>query len=302
MHLGPRMIEGRNAKEHVSAFLAVVFLLCLGRMHEPAVLVKYSLGESCRSRGKIDGGVIVIGQNDIRRHAWVICHFNDEILCEGWRRSPYVEQKSALGQCVDDLLDATDELRSEDEDAHVGLIHAVLDLVGCISEIKRNSNCSSLQYAEINRKPVKAVHQKNAHLFTLCYTSGNEAVGNSVGLLIENSPGNFLAVRALLVGFHKVVFFPCCKFGNTDSRIQRYQGHFIRPFSGISLKILSNRHVCSFPGINTQATQGLIISNKYLLALVRKTKTLPLILTWRTNYFNEFFNSSQSFDKRGFQS
>ena len=66
VHAGARVVERRDAQEHVVVGLAVVALLHLGGLREALVVVEDRLGKARGAGGEVDGRVLVLGEGHAR--------------------------------------------------------------------------------------------------------------------------------------------------------------------------------------------------------------------------------------------
>ena len=208
MHLRARVIEGRDAKEHIVLGLGMVILLHHCRVHKASVLMDDRLGEACGSRGEINRRVVIIGQLDMGALGGAIRNQIIVALREGGTVLTYVEPGLDALYARADLLNTSRKFRTEDNEIRVGKLKTVFDLVCGITVIQRNRQCTRLEDTEVNGKPFNTVHQKDGDLVTLLYASGQEQIGKTVCLFIEITPGDLAAIRLVGIRLDQRVFLP----------------------------------------------------------------------------------------------
>ncbi len=185
-----------------------MLLLHLRGVHQGLMVVEDRLREARRARGEIDRRIVLVSDQDARIPARAVGCKLRVVLRKGRACIAVEEQQTLSGDPVRDLLDAADKLLAEDENIAVRLIHAVLDLVGCVAEIERYRKGSGLQDAEIDRQPLKAVHEKNTHLVILADTALKKQVRKTVCLLVEDTPGDLTAVWLGVRRLNQVILSP----------------------------------------------------------------------------------------------
>ena len=195
VHLGARVVERRNAEEHVVLRLAVVRLLHAAGVHEGVVLQDDGLGEARRAGAEVDGGLVVVVEGYGGSARGAVAHEVAVGLREGGAVVAHVEAQPGAGNAVYDLLHAADELGAEDKGVGVGELEAVLYLVRGVSEVERHGEASGAQHAEVYGQPLKAVHEKDGHLVTLLEPAAEEEVREAVRLLVELAPRDLAAER-----------------------------------------------------------------------------------------------------------
>jgi len=164
VHLRARMVEGRNAEEHVVARLAVVFLLRDAGGGQRPVRVEDGFREARRAGGEVDGRVIFGFEMDGRGLKWAVGHELRRVLGEGRDIAADEEAHPHAGEIVHNGLEAGDELRPEHENLHVREVEAVADLLARVAEVERHRHAAGLEDAEVDGQPLEAVHEQNAHL------------------------------------------------------------------------------------------------------------------------------------------
>ena len=115
------------------------------------------------------------------------------VFSKGRAAVAYVEQKLYSVYLIAYFLDTSDKLVTEYERVRIGKLEAVFYLVRGISVVKRNSECTRLEYTEVYGKPFKAVHQKYSDLITLLNAAAQEQICAPVSLFFKNAPGNLTA-------------------------------------------------------------------------------------------------------------
>ena len=109
---------------------------------------------------------------------------------------------------VDDGLDTSDELGTEDQGVGLGELEAVLDLVGGVAVVHGDSDGPRLEDAEVDGQPLDAVHQQDGDLVALADAAREEQVGEPVGRLVELPPGDLPPGGLHGFGLHQLVLAP----------------------------------------------------------------------------------------------
>ena len=104
VHLGPGVIQRRDAEEDVVVGLAMVLLLGKAGVHQRAVPVQDGLGKARGSGGEIDGGAVVLLQQDRRRFKGAVVHEAVKMLGVG-RQLRLAADKEAVAELVHGLRD-----------------------------------------------------------------------------------------------------------------------------------------------------------------------------------------------------
>ena len=208
MELGAGVVERRYAEEDVVVRLPVVPLLHLRRLREAAMAVQDRLGEARRAGGVVDRRVVVVRDGD----EWVGARAEVRQLLVGLRPGgtvvAHVEEQAARLDCGRDVLEAPDELGTEDQHVHLGLVEAVLDLVRGVAEVERYHGRAGLEHAEVDRQPLDAVVEQDRDLVALADAAREQQVGEAVGLLVEHRPGDLAAEGLVVGGLHQVIVAP----------------------------------------------------------------------------------------------
>ena len=221
VHLRARVVQRRDAQEHVVLRLAVVRLLDARGVHQALVVVQNRLREAGRAGGKVDGRVVLVAQRNARALAGAVGRERVVVLREHRTAAlSDVEQQAVAAQLVRNRLDAPDEVAAEDDDIHLRQLGAVLDLVRIVPEIKRHGERARLERAEIDRQPLQAVHQQDGNLVTLFDAAAEQQIGEAVRLFVKNAPRDLAAVARRRRRLHQVVFLPRDAADLLDLRIQ----------------------------------------------------------------------------------
>ena len=136
VHLGPRVIQGRDAQEHVVVGGVVVDGLHAGGLEQGPVLEQDGLGEAGGAGGVVDGGLVLVVDENFRGHAGAVGGGPVIVLGKGGAGLAHEQKQHLLGQLGGDGLHAADKLRPEEQHVHVGQLQAVVDLVGGIAEVQ----------------------------------------------------------------------------------------------------------------------------------------------------------------------
>ena len=122
-------------------------------------------------------------------------------------------------------------------DEHVGIrkLKAVLDFIRSVAEVERNSHATSLENAEIDGQPFKAVHEQNGNLVALLQSAAQKEVGETVRLSVELLPSDFTAERLERIGLYERILTPSGIALLKLLRIYLHKGDIVRPFARIAL-------------------------------------------------------------------
>ena len=186
----------------------MVGLLHLGGLRKRAVRVQYRLGKARRARRIVDGRVVVFGNGHLRVGRRAVRGQLAVALGKARAVLAHVEEQAVGLDGGGHLLDAPGELRSEDEHVHVGLVHTVVNLGAGVAEVQRHRARPAFQHAEVDGQPFEAVHQKYGHLVAFAHAARNQEVGEAVGLLVEDLPGDLATVGDGVGGLDEVVIAP----------------------------------------------------------------------------------------------
>ena len=130
------MIQGRDAQEHVVVGGVVVDGLHAGGLEQGPVLEQDGLGEAGGAGGVVDGGLVLVVDENFRGHAGAVGGGPVIVLGKGGAVLSHKEEQAAPGQGGRHVLHPADELRAEEEHIHVGQLDAVLDLLGGVAEVQ----------------------------------------------------------------------------------------------------------------------------------------------------------------------
>ena len=141
VHLGPRVIQRRDAKEHIIPGLSVMILFAARGMSQRTMLVQDRLRKTGRTRRKIDSAVIVIGQFDPGITARIIGYFAVVSLGVPGTAVPVavadIKQQSVFLYSLGDLVQPLDKFNAKEQYRDISQIHTVLDLIRRVAEIER---------------------------------------------------------------------------------------------------------------------------------------------------------------------
>ena len=238
VHLRARVVQGRNAEEHIVLRLAVVGLLHLAGMHEAEVPEDDRLREAGRAGREIDRRVVHFLERDRRCLGRAVAHEVAVALREGRAVVAHVEPHPHARHAVGDLLHAPDELRPEHEHVRIGKLKAVLDLVRRVAEVERHGHAAGLQHAEVDRQPLKAVHQQDGDLVAPLESAAQEKIREAVRLLVELRPGDLAAERLKRARFDERILTPGGVPLLQFLRVDLDQRHIVWPFARIALQYL----------------------------------------------------------------
>ena len=194
VHEGSRVVERRDAQEHVVVGLRVVVLLHLRGLRERAVRVQDRLGEAGGAAGEVDRGVIGLADGNHRVRARAHGREQVVVLREGGAVLADVEQQAAARDLVCHALDSAGELGAKHQDVDVGQAHAVVDLLGGVAEVEGHHHGAALEHAEVDGQPLDTVHQQDGDLVALAHAARGEQVGKAVGLLVEHAPRDLATI------------------------------------------------------------------------------------------------------------
>ena len=138
-----------------------------------------------------------------------------------------------VGDIVRDLFDTADKFRTENQDVRFSQIDAVFNFICGITEIERDGDSSGLEDAEIDRKPVQAVHQKDRDLVALDNTAGDEKVSDAVCLFFKDTPGDLRAERNFIQRLDQFKFLPCSQLWSLNLRIEFHKRYVIGILTGV---------------------------------------------------------------------
>ena len=229
----------RNVSSFVCPWCACLRLLGAARVQQAPVLEHNRLGETGRAARKIYRGVVVLRHLEGWRARRAVVYQRTVRLSESRTILADVEPRPDLRDAVHDLLDAAGELRAEHQCARVGKLEAVLDLVRRIAEIERHGHAARLEDAEVDRKPLKAVHQQDRDLVASLVSAREEEVGEPVRLLVEVAPRHVGAVCPVRNGLDELRLLPGL-VPAVVRRVDLHQSDIARPFRCVALEYLGD--------------------------------------------------------------
>ena len=247
VHLGPGVVQRRDAEENVVPGLAVVLLLGKAGVHQRAVPVQDGLGEACRSGGKIDGGAVVLLQQDRRRFKGAVGHEAVKMLGVGGQLRLAADKEAAaeLVHGLRDLLEPIDEFTPEHQDLHVGKLQAVGDLIGGIAEVERDGDAARFQDPKIDGQPLQAVHHQDADFGPLPDAAAEQKIGHAVGFFVKTPPGQVPAVGGVGTGFNEARLPPAFGLVALVGGVDLHQRNLSAVQSCVSLQKVRDYHVAS---------------------------------------------------------
>ena len=244
VHLRARVVQGRDAEEHVVAGLAVVGLLGAGGGHEGAVIVEDGLGEARGTRGEVDSGVVLVADLHGGGDGGAVVH---HLIVQGSVGGALVllaheEEIGDARQLGKDGIHTLHELGAEDQHPRVGQIEAVLDLVGGVAVVHGHHDGTCLQHAEVDGKPLQAVHEQDSHLVPPLDTAGEQEVGEAVGADVEIPPGHLAAVSLTLGGLDQIIFPPGGALLGLIGGVDLHQSDLVGVESCVFFQVFGNGH------------------------------------------------------------
>ena len=217
-----------------------------GSLDEGAVPQEDGLGETGGAGGIVDGGLILVVNEDLGGHAGAVGRGPVVVLGEGGAAVPHEEEEPLPAQVVGDVLHPADELGSEEEHVGVGQLHAVVDLLRRVAEVQGNGHRPRLQNAEVDGQPLQAVHQQDGHLLALPDAPAPEQIGHPVGLLVKDRPGDLPAVGGGGGGLDEGVLLPGHPLLLMDLGVDLHQGDLVPVELAVALQQVGNGHVGTF--------------------------------------------------------
>ena len=244
MHLGAGVVEGRDAEKDVLPGLAVVGLLGLAGTDQRPVVVEDGLGEAGGAGGKIDGGLVLLGEGHRRRPGGAEAHQAQAVLGVDRASPAHKEEHPHPVQHPGDGVHPPDELRAEDQHLHIRQLQAVLNLLGGIPEVQGHGNAAGLEDAEIDREPFQAVHQQDAHLGPPLHPPAQQQVGEAVGLPVKVLPAHGPAVGGVRGGaFNEAGLPPGHRPVPLLRGVYLHQRRLRSVKPGVALQKLCNDHI-----------------------------------------------------------
>ena len=136
MHLGPGVVQGRDAQEDVLVGGLVVDGLHPGRLHQGCVPEQDGLGEAGGARGVVDGRLVLVVHQHLGGAAGAVGGGPQVVLGKGGTVLPHEEQQHLLCDLGHNGLHPGGELGAEKEHVGVGQLQAVVNLVGGVAEVQ----------------------------------------------------------------------------------------------------------------------------------------------------------------------
>ena len=189
------MVQRRNAQKHIVSIRQMMLLLHLSRLGQTLMIVQNGLGKTGSTRGKIDGGIVLLLQAHQGRLAGAVRHQFPITLGKGGAAVSHINQQPAFAELSFYGLNTTDKFRPEKQDMYLCQICAILNLFGVKAKVKGHGNGSCFQDAEINGQPFQTVEHQDRYPVPLLNPPLNQHVGHSIGLLVKYAPGNLSPVR-----------------------------------------------------------------------------------------------------------
>ena len=104
------------------------------------------------------------------------------------------KQQPSFHNPVSDFLNTSDKFRSEQQNNWIRTDSDSIQSHRRRNEVHRNGERAGFEDTEIDRQPFDAVHQQDCDLITLADAAGEQHIGKTVCLFIEDVPGNFATV------------------------------------------------------------------------------------------------------------
>ena len=118
-----------------------------------------------------------------------------------------VEKATCLWHSLKNIFDTSNKFRTEEKNVNFCEIKAVLNFVGCITEIQRNDRSPRLEDTKINRQPLDAVHEQNTTLF-LTNPTAQKKMRQAVCLFHRKHAMTFEAILAGRVVLDQLILTP----------------------------------------------------------------------------------------------
>ena len=225
--------------------LAVVLLLGDGCAHERLVLVENGFRETCRTAAEVDGTQVIIDDGNGRLLRCEVAHALVVAARELGAVLAHEEQVLDLGNLVDDLFDAPDELRAENQHLGIGKIEAIANLFRRVAIVQRHRNGARFQHAHVDRKPLKAVHHQDGDLRFALHSGIEEHVCKTVRMLVKRTPCDVTAIALRRRSLNELVLAPRLAALLADSRVHLDECNIVGKLRGVHNQIIGNGH-CSF--------------------------------------------------------
>ena len=194
VELRARVVERRDAEEHVVVNGLVVARLHLGGLRKREMRVQDGLGEAGGAARVVDRAVLVEADGDARVVARAVARELEVVLGEVGAHAAHEEEQAVARDGTETILHAAHELGPEDQGVCLGLGEAVLDLGAGVAEVERHRHGAGLEDAEVDGQPFEAVVEQDGDLVALADAAREQQVGEAVGLLVEDAPGDLAAI------------------------------------------------------------------------------------------------------------
>ena len=195
VHFRPRVIERRDAEEHVVLCLPMVMLLGHAGADKRLVPVQDRLWKAGRAGGEIDRCVVVFIQRNRRDARRAEAHESAAVLGIVRHVPSHKQPEPHARQTLLNRIKTRNKFRPENQNLHVRQLQTVGNFIGRIPEVERNGDAPGLENAEINRQPFQTVHQQNADLRAAPDIPTQKKVGEPVCPAVKIPPGQLPPVR-----------------------------------------------------------------------------------------------------------
>ncbi|OPZ77997.1 MAG: hypothetical protein BWY79_00948 [Actinobacteria bacterium ADurb.Bin444] len=132
------------------------------------------LGKTRGARREVDGGLVGVGDGDLRRPGRGGGDEFSVAFCEGRHVDAHVDEQLHPGDLSEDAGYAVDELGTEHDGVGVGQVQAVGDLLGGVAVVHGHRQGASLEDTEIYRQPLETVGEQYGHLLALAEPPSEE--------------------------------------------------------------------------------------------------------------------------------
>ena len=147
-----------------------------------------------------------------------------------------------LGNLVDDLFDAPDELRAEDQHLGIGEVEAVANLFRRVAIVQRYRNGARFQHAHVDRKPLKAVHHQDGDLRFALHSGIEEHVCKTVRMLVKCTPRDVAAIALRRRSLDELVLAPRLAALLADCGVYLDECNIVGKLRGVHDQIIGNGH------------------------------------------------------------
>ena len=200
VHLGPRVVKGRNAEKHVLPGLAVVLLLHDAGLGQGLVGVQDGLWKARGARGEIDGRVVLRLHRHRGSAGGAIAHHLDAVLGVVRAAAAHKKLHPQPGVLPLNCVHPLGKLRAEHQHLHIRQVQAVANLLAGIAKVHGHCHAAGLEDAEIYRQILQAVHHQNCHLGAPLQPPAQQQIGKAVGLAVKVRPAHLPAIGGVRPG------------------------------------------------------------------------------------------------------